>query len=111
MNIQHKQLASGGWEELSLSEQFGNIGSEVSRAIAWQIRDKKMFYKAIERALELLDFTLDDSRWIRTRRLKEICRVRELLCDAVFGDTIFQTSLHDLNQYFLSFALLARAKR
>lgn len=111
MNIKHNGLAHGGWERLSLPEQLGNIGSEVSRAFIWYDRDRTLFYKAIERALELLDCTLSDSRWVVSHRLKEICRVRELLCDAVFGDNMFQTSLHDLDQYFLSFALLARAKR
>jgi hypothetical protein len=30
--IQHRDLAAGRWWQLTLAEQLGNIGSEVSRA-------------------------------------------------------------------------------
>jgi hypothetical protein len=30
--MQHESLVSGGWAKLSLAEQLGNVGSEVSRA-------------------------------------------------------------------------------
>lgn len=36
MDYQHKSLAEGRWEELSLSQQMGNIGSEVSMAVRWK---------------------------------------------------------------------------
>lgn len=110
MNIQHKSLAIGRWQELSLPEQFGNIGSEIYRALKWKNRNKRLFNHAIERSLELLDFTIADSRWALAHRLKEICRVRELLCDAVFGFSTNKTSLQDLDHYFFSFAILARRK-
>lgn len=29
----HHELASGRWENMSLAEQMGNIGSEISRVI------------------------------------------------------------------------------
>ncbi len=32
MTVQHRDLAAGRWWELSLAEQLGNVGSEVSRA-------------------------------------------------------------------------------
>lgn len=110
MVIHHKTLESGKWQELTLKEQMGNIGSEVSRAIRWKNKDEKLYGAAIERALELLDFTLRDPRWLGTRR-KEIARVRELICDAVFGKKEYHTTLENLDRYFFQFALAARAHR
>jgi hypothetical protein len=33
--MHHRDLAAGRWWQLSLAEQLGNIGSEVSRAVRW----------------------------------------------------------------------------
>lgn len=64
---------------------------------------------AIDRAFELLDLTIADSRW--RSRLKEIVRTRELLADAMFGGKEYKTSLKDLDRYFFHFALAARINR
>lgn len=106
MTIQHKTLASGKWQELSLAQQLGNVGSEVSRALRWQERDQKLFQSAIERAFELLDLTIQDVRW--RMRLKELVRVRELLADALYGGKEYGTSLKDLDRYFFYFAFSAQ---
>lgn len=106
MNFQHKELANGRWREFSLSEQFGNIGSEVSRALRWQGKDEKLFWGAVSRALELFDLTLNDSRWIG--RKLEIGRAREVFCDAVYGGKLYKSSLKDLTRYFDQFAFAAR---
>ena len=108
MAIQHKNLVAGGWQKLSLAEQLGNVGSEISRALNWRDKDQKSYENAIYRALELLDLTISDSRW--KNRLKEIVRVRELLCDAVLGGKEYKTSLKDLDRYFFHFAFAARIK-
>ncbi|MEK7162515.1 MAG: hypothetical protein AAB730_01495 [Patescibacteria group bacterium] len=108
MSFQHKKLASGGWQKLSLVEQLGNIGSEVSRALTWRGRDEKLFQGAVERALELFDFTLADPRW--KGRLREIGRAREVFCDAVLGGKEYKSSLEDLDRYFYHFAFAARNK-
>lgn len=105
----HKNLFAGRWETFSLSEQMGNIGSEVSRANRWQGKDDKLFNGAVDRALELFDFTLADSRW-RGGRLREIARSREVFCDAIYGGKEYKSSLKDLDRYFTNFAVLARTK-
>jgi len=106
MNIKyHKELARGRWFELSLAEQMGNIGSEVSRASRWQGKDEKLFQGAVERALELFDLTLSDERWRGRRR--EIARAREVFCDAVYGGKLYQSFLPDLKRYFDYFAWIA----
>lgn len=109
MIYQHANLAAGGWGRLTLAEQLGNIGSEVSRALKRQKGDQMLFQLAIDRALELLDLTIQDQRW--KGRQKEIVRAREVLCDAVFGRGEYRTSLADLDRYFYQFAFAARISR
>lgn len=101
----HRDLAAGRWYQLSLVEQLGNVGSEVSRARAWQGKDQRLFDGAVDRALELLDLTIADPRW--RGRLKELLRVREIFCDTVFGEGEYQSALSDLDDYFLAFARAA----
>ena len=108
MNYFHKSLAAGGWQKLSLAEQMGNIGSEVSRALRWERKDEKLFQAAVDKALELFELTLDDPRW--KGRLREIARAKEVFCDAVLGGKEYQSSLKDLERYFFYFAVAARNK-
>jgi hypothetical protein len=109
MAVRHRDLAAGGWGTLSLVEQLGNVGSEVGRMRRWHGRDERLAQGAFERALELLDLTLADSRW--RLRLREIARARELLCEAASGGHAYGTTLEDLDRYFLAFAVAARAGR
>ena len=107
MEVQyHKNAAAGRWFRFTLVEQMANIGSEVGRAAKWQGKDEKLFNGARERALELFDLTMSDPRL--RGRLKEIARARELFCAAALGNDEYKTSLEDLDNYFLQFALAAR---
>ena len=106
MDIVHKNLAAGRWRELSLMEQLGNIGSEVSRAAMAKGKDEPRFENAFERALELFDLTLGDPRW--KGRKEEIARAREVFCDAALQGKTYGTSLEDMDRYFLPFAVAAR---
>lgn len=108
MEFQHQSLAEGRWFKLSLAEQLGNIGSEVSRAIRAR-RDEKRFDAAVSRALELFYLTISDPRW--GKRLKELTRARELFCAAVLGSNEYDTTLEDLDRYFYYFAYAARSNR
>ena len=107
--MQHKDLAAGRWFELTLAEQLGNVGSEVHRALAAEGRNSEDFQAAFRRALELLDLTLRDPS--HRGRLKEIARLRELLCDAALGSRMYRSSLADIDRYLLTFAVAARQQR
>ncbi len=107
MNIQHKELARGKWNQLSLLEQLSNVGSEVIRAMNWKNKNGNEYaLLAIDRALELLDLTLADSKNIK--RLREIARLREALVDYFYGENIFHTTDESWRRYFLSFNYAAR---
>lgn len=96
------------WERLSLAEQMGNIGSEISRARHWEKhRDREGCKKSLERALDLMDLTLQDARW--RPRLKELARFREVVCHWYAGQKEYEIHPEGLETYCTSFALLARA--
>ncbi|MFY9462962.1 MAG: hypothetical protein WAP52_02120 [Candidatus Sungiibacteriota bacterium] len=109
MTIHHQTLSAGRWQAFSLAEQMGNIGSEISRANRWQGKNQEHFTAAADRALELMDLTIRDSRW--RARLKELTRTRELFIDALLGGAEYRSSLADLDRYFFAFAFAARLKR
>lgn len=107
MNVWHKELAAGRWNQLTTVEQMANIGSEVERAIQWKEKNNlARFEKAFERALELLDFSLDSPG--NKNRLKEIARTREILIDFFIGDNQYNMSSEFLRKYFLQFTYAAR---
>jgi len=109
MSYQHAGLAAGKWNTMSLVEQLGNVGSEVGRVSRWQKKDPQACEKAFSRALELLDLTIQDPRW--EGRRKELTRVREFLCDAMLGGSVYGSDFVDLDRYFYHFAVAARANR
>lgn len=65
----------------------------------------------VARALELFELTIDDPKWRISSHLREITRVKELFCAAVLGSNEYNTTLDDLNKYFLFFACIARENR
>lgn len=107
MNFQHKELAQGRWFQMSMVEQLGNVGSEVSRAINWKAKNNLTnSHQAFFRALELLDLTISDKKNIS--RLKEVVRVREVLSDFFIGKNQFKSTDNSWQKYFSYFAIAAR---
>lgn len=104
----HADLADGGWRKYSLFEQMGNVGSEVDRAIRWKEKGNESYFQAaFDRAIELMDLTIQDFRW--KKQLKELCRAREVFCDYFFGGNQYGSTAELLSRYFYHFALAARA--
>jgi hypothetical protein len=109
MTVQHRDLAAGRWHQLSLAEQLGNIGSEISRAVRWSGRNDQLARGALERALELFDLTLDDPRHRQSLpRLREIARAREVVVDFFDGPNEYGSTAVDLQKYFDAYALAVR---
>ncbi len=107
MNPQHKDLAAGRWNELPFLEQMANIGSEVERALNWRVKQNADYSrKAFERALELVDLTLECVTGMA--RFKELTRMREAIVDFFVGPNQFKSTEASWKKYFLSFTYAAR---
>lgn len=107
MSYQHKNLAAGRWNQLSFIEQMANIGSEVERALNWKAKHNQAYcQQAFERALELMDLTLDAARGFP--RLKELARLREGLVEYFSGTNQFKFTESSLRKYFFNFLFACR---
>ena len=107
-SYQHKEMAAGRWAEMSLAEQMGNIGSEVSRSLkAQKMGNQERCFRAFDRALELFDLTIasQPEPW----RLREIW-AREEYCDYFLGNN-YRTTAEQMLKYYDGFATLARRKQ
>lgn len=109
MTYVHADLGAGRWHTLPLVEQLANVGSDVARAARWYGKDPQRCEQAFLRALELLDLTIEDTRW--KGRRKELVRTRELLCDAMHGGTVYGSDLASLDRYFFHYAIATRLGR
>jgi hypothetical protein len=111
MTTYHPDLAAGRWFTLTLASQLGNVGSEYERASKWKrLGDADRFHDAFSRLLELIDLTIADPRW-KNRRLRELTRLREVICDELFSETREFDHPTNLSSYFLYFGVLARNER
>jgi hypothetical protein len=107
MSCQHKGLAAGRWNQLPFIEQMANIGGEVERALNWKMKNNADYCRqALERALELVDLTLDCVTG--PARLKELSRLREALVDYFFGENRFISTDALWRKYFFCFTYAAR---
>jgi hypothetical protein len=111
-NLRHGPGITARWFDYSLAQQLGNVGSEVSRALKWRTRNAEIAQRALERALELIDLTLDDPRHrASVARMRELCRVREVLVDFLVGTNQYASSEASLQRYFDAFAVAASNAR
>jgi hypothetical protein len=107
MTYQHKELAAGRWGKMSFVEQMANIGSEVERALNWRTKNNADYsQRAFERALELIDLTLDNLK--QFSRLKEVARLREGIADYFAGRNQLMFTEISLRKYFSNFTYAAR---
>jgi len=107
VKYQHKNLAAGGWGQLTFLEQMANIASEIERALNWKAKNNSDYCQgAAERALELLDLTLEGKKDFA--QLKEISRLREAIADYFFSTNQFRSSDELWRKYFSYFTYAAR---
>jgi len=106
----HQHLASGRWQELSFMTQLANIGSEVERAIKWREKNNIPYsQRAAERALELMDLTLESATVMS--RLKEVARMRELFVDDLFDKNSYHSTPAQWSKYFLAIGCAAQLEK
>jgi len=94
---------------MTLVSKLANIGSEVYRAITWKKRNHQYSQMAIERALKLLNFTINNEK--NFYRLKELTRVRECLLDYFFGKNEYQSTDKQWQDYFYFFNYLSQINK
>ena len=95
------------WQNSTIFEQMGNIGSEVGRALnAKRHGDEAAMNGAFYRGLDLLDATAEQLARDKSPRLKEVLRAREQ-----FSRAILVADDPGIEMYVMEFALAARAGR
>ena len=110
MTAQHREYASGKWNDLSLMEQLANTGSEIERTISWKKKGNIEYSRlAFNRALELLNLTILDEK--NKKRLKELTRTREALVDHFLCDNTYNTTEDQWRNYFAGFTYAVRANK
>lgn len=87
---------------------MANVGSEVSTALNWKNKDLKSSQMAFDRALELLDLTIADPK--NKKRVREITRAREALCDYFLGKNQYNSSERNWHDYFYAFGYASALK-
>ena len=96
------------WAQLSIYEQLGNVSSEVGRAInATRAGKEKRAQGAIDRAVDLLDATIEVLIQQKSPRVKEVLRAREEFL-RLFYDGTFDEDADNIAKYFNLFAIAAR---
>lgn len=104
----HRGLTNSRWNKLNFFEQMANIGAEISRTISWRHKDKKLSRQAFERALELFYLTIADPK--NKKRLKELCRAREVVVDYFSGKNEYCSTDKSWQNYFYAFNFAARLR-
>ena len=106
INYIHSEEAHRDWLSKPIAYQMGNIGSEVSRSLKWSAKgNQARADKAIDRALELFDFTIE-SNSKNHARLTEILKAREEFCNYFFDNNSFHTDPVKMQKYYDGFAMM-----
>ena len=104
----HGEDTRADWGKHSIAYQMGNIGSEVSRSLKWAAKgNQARADKAIDRALELFDFTISANAK-NPARLREVLIAREEFCDYFFGGNSWHTDPSAMQRYYDGFAMMER---
>ena len=95
---------------MTFAEQMANTGSEVERALNWKAKNQPAYFqKAADRALELMDLTMEGATTFSRRR--ELARARETLADYFFGENQYAATDRAWRSYFSPFSFAARRGR
>lgn len=108
VNYIHSAEARADWLTRPITYQMGNIGSEVSRSLNWTAKgNQARADKAIDRALELFDFTIEANA-DNDGRLMEILKAREEFCDYFFNNNSYDTDPAKMQRYYDQFAIMGQ---
>lgn len=106
LNYIHGDETHRDWLTKPITYQMGNIGSEVSRSLKWSAKENHARAdKAIDRALELFDFTIE-ANTNNHARLTEILIAREEFCDYFFNNNSYRTDPAKMQKYYDGFVIM-----
>lgn len=106
LNLIHDVSVYREWSMHPITYQMGNIGSEVSRSLKWSAKgNQPRTDKAVDRALELFDFTIEANKKNHAR-LTEILKAREEFCDYFFGGNSWNTNPIAMQKYYDGFTMM-----
>lgn len=109
-NLIHGDETRKNWGDYPITYQMGNIGSEVFRSLKWaEKKNEARMNKAIDRALELFDFTIE-ANVKEHARLTEILKAREEFCDYFFGGNSYHTDPKKMQKYYDGFVMMGAKK-
>jgi hypothetical protein len=87
------------WKRFTLRQQVGHITSEVTQARIWEEKnDLRGRNESLQRALKLIDLTIDCQS--ETRR-RELTRLREVVLGHLSESKRYRVTLSQLQQYGL----------
>lgn len=101
-------FSNKNWAEMDVFNQMGNIGSEVGRALNAKRQGKpERCQAAFYRGLDLIDETAQ--LWAVQKRagLRELLYARDQFAESITTSRVDAT----LEDYFMQFAIAARASR
>ena len=108
LNHIHSEEAYRDWLTRTITYQMGNIGSEVSRSLKWTEKDNQpRADKAIDRALELFDFTIE-ANVKNHARLIELLKARDEFCDYFFNHNSYHTDPAKMQKYYDEFVFMSQ---
>lgn len=108
LNYIHSEEAHRSWLKMPITTQMGNIGSEVSRSLKWTAKgNEERANSAIDRALELFDFTIE-ANVKNPARLAEVLKAREEFCDYFFNHNSYHTDPVKMQKYYDGFVMMER---
>lgn len=87
MKLLRHKIEKEKWQAFSKKEQLLNIASEISRIYHQELQEKERSEQtmtAYERALELVDLTLQDPKW---HGCSELFQLRDAICALYIGKT------------------------
>lgn len=106
VNYIHSEETHREWQNHPITYQMGNVGSEVSRSLKWTEKgNRARADKAIDRALELFDFTIN-ANVKNPSRLTEILKARDEFCDYFFGNNSYHTDPVRMQRYYDGFVMM-----
>lgn len=106
INYIHSEETRQDWQTRPITYQMGNIGSEVSRSLKWTEKgNQARANKAIDRALELFDFTIE-ANVENSARLTEILKARDEFCDYFFNNNSYHTDPTKMQKYYDGFVMM-----